>query len=163
MDLAKTRKGLYSVVWNAFDFGAIDSVEPDIELDTDELMVGSVGKVVLGRRIIALTGTIKVVAREIDAALFQKLNPWWSSGPIGLTPATIHKDLYDYAQLLTIHPNDVDAATTEDINLLKAYPRFKPMKRDGVKDDLVEVEFEFFPDRAQIPALVYGYIGTPPA
>jgi hypothetical protein len=161
MDLTRTRLRNFDVTWASYAFGAVDKVTPDVKLVLSPLSVGSVGRAVLGHRIVGVEGAVVVMAREIDLTFFQKMLPWYSAGSIALNPATINKDLYDYAGLLTLHPQDVDA-TTQDINLLKAVPQIKHMDRDGVKDDAVQVTFTFYPDRTQLPTLVYGYLGTAP-
>jgi hypothetical protein len=160
-DLTRTRLYNYDVTWDSYAFGAVDEVAPDFEIKVKEIKIGSFGDVKVGERIIGLEGKIKVMAREIDITLLRKMLPWYTSGSVPLLPATVHKDLYDYAKLLTIHPIDI-SGTTEDLTFLKAVPRFKPMQRDGTKDDVVEVNFEIFPDRTQLPTLVYGYVGASP-
>lgn len=167
-DLTKTRLGNYDPSWtaagagSAFALGYVDRVTPDITIVTKEIKVGSIGNVVLGERIIAMTGVVRVECRELDLTAYQKLMPWYTSGSIPMIPSTIHKDLYDYAGLLTLHPTDV-SGTSQDLSLVKAVPLIMPMDRDGEADDQFIVDFHFFPDRAQLPTLVYGYIGPVPA
>lgn len=166
-DLTKTRLGNYDPSWTAaggslWAMGFVDRVTPNITIVTKDIKVGSVGDVVLGKRIIAVTGTVRIEAREVDLTAYQKLMPWYSSGSIPLNPATIHKDLYDYAGLLTLHPTDV-SGTGQDLSLVKAVPLITPMDRNGNDDDRVIVDFHFFPDRTQLPTLVYGYVGPVPS
>lgn len=166
-DVTKTRLGNYDLSWTAnggslFALGFVDKVTPDITIVTKDIKVGSIGDVVLGKRIIALTGLVRVECRELDLTAYQKLMPWYTSGAIPLNPATINKDLYDYAGLLTMHPTDV-SGTAQDISLVKAVPVIHQPDRDGVADDKMIVDFHFFPLRTSLPTLVYGYIGPVPA
>lgn len=159
---------LYDVTWGTLDLGAVDAVKPDLKLKLAEKKVGSIGDIVVGHWIIGLEGTITVEAREVDLVQLQGLMPWYTSGSIPLTPATWHKDLYDYAAKLTIHPNDLPILTlTQDITLLKAVPMIRPAERDGVKPDVLNIEFSFYPDRAQLVTsgsllTAFGYIGAAP-
>jgi hypothetical protein len=166
-DPARLRLTNWSVKWATVDFGLVDRVTPNIELVTKEMKAGSIGDVKIGEWVIGLTGTITVELRELDVVTRQKLSPWWTTGSISLNPTTYHQDLYAYAALLTLHPLDVAAAThTQDLNLLKAVPKFKEMEGDGNESNKIVAEFEFYPDRTQLlattPLLVYGYIGDPP-
>jgi hypothetical protein len=159
----------YDLTWGSVFMGAADEVDPSgLEIETKEIKVGSMGQVPIGEWIIRLKGTLKAMLREIDIAQIQALMPWYTSGSIPLLPATFHKDMYAYAQILTVHPQDV-SGTAEDITLLKAVPTFKKPKRKG--DDeatALETEWRFWPDRAQLttagsPVLAYGYIGPVPS
>lgn len=170
MDATKTRLTNWSVKWkqagagSAFDFGGVDNVKPNIKIVTKDVKIGTTGAAVLGKRIVSLTGTVSAELREIDLTTLQKLMPWFTSGSIPLIPATVHKDMYDYAGLLTLHPDDLAAdVLTQDLNLLKAVPTFTPMDGDGENDNFILAEWEFFPDRAQLPSLNYGYVGAVPA
>jgi hypothetical protein len=163
INLSRTRLGNWNVVWDSYDFGAVDKVTPKIAYVTKSIAVGSMGDVPLGKRFIRPELKITIEAREIDLALLKKLMPWWTSGSIPLTPQTLHQDLYAYAKLLTLHPSDLAADNhEEDLNIVKAVPDFSPMERDGVADDKIIVEFEAFPDRAHFPDTVYGYVGPVP-
>src|SRR5205085_2448080 len=100
LDLTKTRLRNYDVTWNSYAFGSVDKVTPDVRLIKKPITVGSVGAARLGDRIVGVDGTVKVEAREIAIALFRKMLPWYSAGGVALNPATINKDLYDYAAAL---------------------------------------------------------------
>jgi hypothetical protein len=162
-NVARTRLTNYDVTWNSVALGSVDKVTPDLKMKTVPIKVGSVGDVVLGERIIALEGTIKVEAREIDRAQYAALMPWSSTGSIPLLPATVHEDLYSYAEILTLHPIDLASATTEDITLIKAVPMVEFFDSDGKKDNNALVTFSFYPDRTQLPTLAYGYLGPAPS
>lgn len=163
-DLARTAVSNYTVSWGdttPYDFGFIDDTDVDLKLKLKEIKVGTLGDVVLGQRIIALEGSIKVKARELDEAYLRKV---WAAAPatgsIPLIPTTAHKDLYDLAQILRLHPTSHAAnAKDEDIVLVKAVPLLPKRKRDGEADDSDDIEFIFFPDRTKFPVLDYGWIG----
>jgi hypothetical protein len=159
-NIARTRLGDWDICWNSVWLGSVDKVTVDLKLKLKPIKVGSMGDAVLGMRIIGLEGTVKAELREIDLTQYQNIIPW--SGTVTtalqLTPPVINADLYSYAHLLKLHPNDVGDAT-QDINLAFATPTFTPMSRDGVKDDLILAEWQFFPDRSQLPVKYYGYIG----
>jgi hypothetical protein len=167
--VTNTRRTAWLPKWgpagSQYDFGGVDKVTPDLRLVTSPITIGTTGKAVLGQRIDALEGTVTVEAREITRAMMEEMLPWHSSGDsISLIPSTLNTDLYDYAQLLTLHPKDVASNVfTQDINLLKAVPLYRPMDADGKEDNKVIVTFIFFPDRSVIDtALAYGYVGPVP-
>jgi len=165
-DFTRLRLGNYDCTWNAVAMGAVDKVTPNLELITKEKKVGSLGNLVIGHWIIGLGGDITCEFREVDLTHFQKMMPWYVSGNIPLVPATWHKDLYDYAATLILHPNDLPAATlTQDVVLTKCVPMFKFPDRDGENPDKPAVKFMFYPDRSQLtvagaPVLSYGTFGN---
>lgn len=169
-DVTKARLGLYTVGWTAagagaaFDHGYVDKVTPILPLKLKPLKIGSLGDIKLGDRVIGIDdgAKIQVVCREIDLTFFQKMMPWYTSGSIPGKPATVNKDLYDYAGPLVVHPNDV-SGTTQDITVLKAVPLRDFMTRDGVADDSITVEYVIYPDRAQLPSVAaWFYVGAAP-
>lgn len=162
MNLSRTRLTNYTVTWNSVDLGAVDEIGVELEIGTKEIKVGSVGDAILGERVINMSGQITVDAREIDLDQLQDLMPWFTSGSIPLLPGTVHKDLYDYAQLLRLHPIDQGATVTQDLCFIKAVPVIGFPEADGEEDNVLTVTFKLFPDRAQLPSLVYGYVGNAP-
>ena len=170
-DIANTRRTNWNPTWSGTSLGYVDEVDPDFEIDTESVMVGTFGKMVLGERIVGIKGKIKVQVRESTLAIMQTLCPWWSSGIIPLTPTGLNIDYYTYADVLTLHPADLAVATVnQDLNFLKAVPIRPPagnFKRSGEKDDVWPVEFLVFPDRTKLaldpPQMVYGYVGAIPA
>lgn len=167
IDISRTRLTNHKVKWGAsgsqYDFGAIDKVNVRSVITKKEIKVGSVGDVVLGHRVIGLEAAISFEAREIDLNFLKKVHPWWSSGAIAMLPATVLQDLYTYAQILTLHPNDLaDGTVDQDRNFVKAVPVLESSDRDGVNDDKDMVTFLIYPDRTQLPARIYGYIGAIP-
>jgi hypothetical protein len=168
-NLDNLKLGAWDVTWGSFFAGAVDSVTPTIEMMLKEKRVGSLGPVDLGHWIMGLSGMIVTSHREITAEQYQALMPWWTSGSVPLLPQTFHKDLYDYAQLLKLHPNELSAGTTTlDLNLLKAVPKkVTPPDRNGDTPDVIKVEWAFYPDRSLLttgsPVLAYGYVGAPPS
>ena len=169
MDLTRTKLGDWNVTWNSVALGSVDKVTPDLKLITKPIKVGTLGDIVVGERIIGLDGTVKVELREIDNTQLAALTPWQVSGQaIPMIPTGYHVDLYSYAQLLTLHPTWATDTKT-DLNFTKAVPRIiNPGEKDGVKDDIIIVEFSFYPDRgssglaATPPVVTYGTIGTAP-
>jgi len=155
-----------SATWNSVDLGYIKSGDASgLQLKTKELVVGHFGDIPIGAIIIGMQGTLKLTLEQVKKESKQQLSPWWASGVVPMTPALRHKDLYDYAQVLVIHPIGV-SGTDEDISLLKAYPMWKPPKFDGKEFQEIEVEFMFWPDRALLATNnypTYGYFGAPPA
>jgi hypothetical protein len=140
-------------------------VTPDIIVKKKNVIIPSVGDIVLDRRIIGLDEGSKVTVecRQVTAELFQKANPWYSAGAIPLVPAAVNASEYAYANLLTLHPTDVDAGTTtEDLNFVKAVPVIHWPDRTGTEDDVAVIEFFLYPDHAQLPTRVYGYMGAVP-
>lgn len=168
-DPANLARKVWKVTFNSVYLGLMDAVEPDkLKLIADAISTGSTGaKVVLGRRIIGMEGTIDAVLREVNRANVEALNTHWSSGDsIPLIPAK-NTDTYTLAKLLNLHPVEDGATVTQDINILKAYPLipFAPA-RAGNGDDMMKISFEAYPDRTSLAAdgsIVYGYIGPVPA
>lgn len=175
LDLTRTQVSDYDVTWGAYIFGSVDKVTPALKILTKPIKVGTLGDIKLGDRIIGLDGTIKVECREADVVALKALTAWSatagtaSPGTVGvnlpLIPATFHDDLYNYAQALILHPTHLPATNTaSDLKLLKAVPHISGLgERDGVKDNVMMVEFEFYPDRAGFstspPTVNYGQIG----
>jgi hypothetical protein len=169
LDVTQTRQCAWSVKWGAtgsqFDFGATDKVTVNLVVKKEPIVLPSLGNIVVGRRIIGLDdgSSVTVLVRQVTAALFQKAIPWYTAGAVSLVPATINADEYQYANLLTLHPSDVDAGTaTEDLNLVKAVPVIQWPERTGTAADVVPIVFSLYPDRAQLPTRVYGYMGAVP-
>lgn len=155
----------WDVKWGSYHFGGVDKVTPDLKLTTKPKKVGSMGDVKLGDWIIGLEGSIKVQAREIDHAFYETIVAWNNGTAITSVPmfvATKPDDLYNYAQQLTLHPSHLASNVVNlDVILLKAVPLMPyPGARDGVADDVNEIDFVFYPDRSSFPNLVYGHIGA---
>lgn len=164
VNAANSRRTMYDVSWAAYDLGGLDDVKPDFALVLEAIKMGSTGNVKLGDRFVGLTDDAKVtvVLRESVRATIQKLMPWASqvaAAALVLTPG-VNVDLYTYAQPLILHPRDRTGqtpATNEDLSLLKTVPiKAVEIPRTGNAEDKWEVTFLIYPDRAQLPALVYG-------
>lgn len=166
MSVNPARAGIevFDVTWNTYNFGGVDKVTPNIPLKLDPLKIGSMGDLKLDDQVIGFDDNAEIIveAREIDAAFFQKMCPWWSSGPIALTPATPNTRLYGYAALLTLHAS-IAGGTTLDINISKAVPIRAIFPTDGKVQKVSTISFKMYPDRTQFPNISYGYIGTPPS
>ena len=165
-DFSRLRLGNYDVVWNSVFMGATDKVNPDFTLKLKEKKVGSLGDIVIGHWILGLEGKVTCEFREVDKTAMQKVMPWYTSGNIPLVPATWHKDLYDYAQTLILHPSDLAEATVDqDLAFTKTVPIYRPMERDGETPDKIIIDFMLYPDRSQLttggaPVLTYGNYGN---
>jgi hypothetical protein len=152
----------WDVTWDAFAFGLVDAVNPDLKYTLDDIKAGTTGKIILGERFAGANGTIKVVARQITTELVQKVVPWYPA----ITPP-LNADLYSYARLLVLHPAYLPADDPSlDMWIAKATPvSAYNLKRDGEKDDAFEIVFNIYPDREKLllgesPELVYGGIGA---
>ena len=110
LDVTETRQCAWQAKWGVtgsqFDFGGTSKVTPDIIVKKKNVIIPSVGDIVLDRRIIGLDEGSKVTVecRQVTAELFQKALPWYSAGAIPLVPATVNASEYAYANLLTLHP-----------------------------------------------------------
>ncbi len=158
------KRGDWDVSFKTTGLGLVDSVKPDLKYTLDDIKAGSTGKLILGERFVGLTGTIKVVVRQITTEMLQAVMPWYPS----LTPP-LNADLYAAAGPLVLHPSYLPASdVTQDQTLVKAVPiSAYNLARDGEKDDAFEVTFNIYPDRASLlaaePVLTYGRVGAPTA
>jgi hypothetical protein len=157
----------WDVTWNSIALGTFNEVDPSkLKMTLEPITRGTTGKTILGHMVTGLEGTLTVQCMDVTSTLINDLQPWQTAGEI--IPSTPNQDLYSYAQVLTLHPHDVAAAThTEDLNFIKAVPiSVIQLKRDGGKQDMLIAEFQLYPDRAQIvgtpPKVVYGYVGPIP-
>lgn len=149
-----------------FYFGQINEADPNMQFELDPITRGTSGKHVLGFWITRLNAMPKIKIPDTTLAAFKKACPWYASGAsVPLVPSAVNPNLYTYADLLTFHPLDMAADTTEDINFNKAVPMSPTanVNRNGVKDDEWELGFHVFPDltklQAATPTVVYGSIG----
>lgn len=163
------RRNNWNVKWNGSSLGTVYQIDPSgLKWVLDAITRGTTGKVVLGHWFIGMEGTIKIQCADVTLLIEESLGfPWGQqSGAYSMSPMTPNTNLYQYAQLLNLHPTDVAVGTlTEDINLIKTVPISPPtkIKRDGVKDDVYEVEFQVYPDVNRLMTeqqLVYGYLGS---
>jgi hypothetical protein len=169
-DLTKQRLYNQDVKWNNAEPSFVETVDMSgLKFITKDRKVGTIGDVVLGEVFIAMEGVIKVEFSQIGAAMYRALMPWQVvDEPVSITPPTLHKDLYDYAQALNLHPHDLPADNvTEDWVFVKTVPRLIGGKFDGVNWNNVSCEFRVFPDRTKAvdpttPLLEYGYFGGLP-
>lgn len=169
MGTERIARKVWAAIFNSVALGLCDDISPGkLKLILDPIRTGSTGdKLVLGRRVIGLEGTIDLELREIDRDTQELLNTHYSSGDsIPLTPPK-NTDTYTLAALLTLHPVENGADVSEDVNLLKAYA-LTPVQPDraGKQDDMMKVSFEAYPLRTDIDAdgtITYGYVGPIPA
>lgn len=173
IDVTKTRLTGYQVKFGTsgsqHDIGANESVAISAPRKRKPIILPSLGDVELGARIIGLDKPkVEVVMRQIDLTTIQKLCPWWSSGSVAWTPATLNiEEAAAYGKLLTIHPYDRISGTTtdQDVNFLCAVPEIEAPEHKGKEDSTWKVTFWCYPDPAQISGTgqkVYCYIGAAP-
>lgn len=154
----------WDVTWGTFAHGGVDKVTPKIAYTRKPKKVGSVGDVELGAWIVGLSAAITVEHREIAKTFYQKIIPWnagnTDTASVPLFPSTLNADEYAYAAALILHPSHLLAAdTTQDFTFPKAYPHLMPSEADGENPNKCIVEYTLFPDRTQLPVLVYGWQG----
>jgi hypothetical protein len=162
----RSRKTAWDVQLGNFGFGTMGSVDPTgMKFVLEPIWRATTGgkKVVMGHFIVGMEGVLKAQVMDVTLAAYQAATPWWSSGSIPLSPLTQNTDLYSYAEPLVFHPHDMGDAT-EDITFPKAViltPAGAP-KRDAEGNDVWDIEFMPYPDRASIltGSLKYGYIGA---
>lgn len=161
------RRTSWSATWNTFGLGTLYEVDPALDLITAEIKRGSTGEIVLGEWIIGLKGVVKVQLADITRIIQEKMTPWFSgvsgTDSIPLVPMTFQQNMYQYAQELVLHPNDL-TTTKEDLHLIKTVPIVTGrIKRDGMKDEVWETTFVPFPDLSRLqaspPVPVWGYVG----
>jgi hypothetical protein len=144
-------QGDYVVTFNGSGCGLVDDVDPSgVKMILKPITTGSTGKDnVIGLRLVGVQGTIKIKFRQLTLALQQILAPWNDGAvPLQLIPP-LNTDLYDFSCPLILHPDNMGAATTQDLTFAHAVPINLPMtKRDGGTPDAAEIEFAIFPDRA---------------
>jgi hypothetical protein len=169
LDFSRIGKSMYDAIWtkaggSAYSMGGLDKVEPNMPMKLDPLKVGSLGDVKVDDEVIGLedNSMITTTCREVDAAFYKAMCPWYSTGSVSLVPAVPNTRLYQYAGVLTLHPRG-DSGTNNDINLLKAVPLRAFFTTDGKAQKIVTIQFSIYPDRSQLPNLVYGYVGSIPA
>jgi hypothetical protein len=168
IDLTKLLYGAFDVSWKSAALGGVDNVTPNIKWITKDKMVGSLGPIVVGKRIVGLDINIVCEFREMTAARYKTLHAWHSgNGALNFAPE-IGRDLYDYAGLLNLHPRELGSTLDLDLNFTKAVPQnVTPPKRNGGDvPDVVVADFYCFFDRSLVggvnPILNYGYLGAPP-
>jgi hypothetical protein len=76
--------------------------------------------------------------------------------------------MYALADVLILHPTDMDEDTSEDLQYPKAYPIFgAPKSSMGRNFQTIDVEWKIFPDQTQVlaspPVLIAGYKGEIPS
>ncbi len=148
-----SRRTSWQVLWKAtspVDLGLLDDVDTTgIKFVQDGIMTGTTGKKnKLGDRLVGVEATIKIQMRQLNATQYAALCPWSTVAPFSLFPP-LNADMYQYSDLLVLHPVDMLAVTTEDIIFPHAVPMQPPstLKRGGDKDDVWDIVFQCYPDR----------------
>lgn len=155
-DLSNLARDAWDASWGDTPvyLGYSDNINPDIQRQYDEIKVGSLGKQLLGERCVGITAVITVEVREVTRTTIENLHPWFT-GTTGTDVITLNPpigvDMYDYAELLRLHPR---SQTDKHLDLIapKAVPvtAFN-LSRNGQSDDIWSVVFHCYPDRDQLP------------
>lgn len=162
------RRTTWDPKWAGDGLGTSMEIDPAVKLQLEPIVRGTTGKIVLGYWIIGIEGSIKCNLPDVSPTLLAKLAPWTAganAGSLPLHPVAFQANLYDFAQMLILHPHDMGADVTQDLHFPKAAPVSTiNMKRAGTADDVWVVEFMVLPDLAQLqtatPKLVMGYMGA---
>lgn len=127
-------------------------------------LTAQTGEVALGASYGGADIEIMTPLLQPNLELIRAMMPWaQAQGSFLLLPPSLGVDLYDYAALLNLHPLSAGAGTNEDINMAKAVPTGAlELTRDGAGHDVLPMTWRVFPDRAQLPALIMGYVGPLP-
>src|SRR4051812_38506185 len=124
--LANVEKFAFRATWNSTDLGAHDGVEIEQMYELSPLRVGTAGKTILDHYLDVIGGKVRIKRREFTLAQVKAMCPWWSSGVIYGMPTAANNKMYQYAQILNLHPDHMGADVTRDLNFLKAVPLFQP-------------------------------------
>lgn len=168
-NIAELAVTTYDVAINDVDAGYVDNPEVTETPIKRPIKLSQLFEQRLGSRVVGVDLSLKLRFRQIKCLNLARAFPWFDgvagTNPIPLAPAALGEDLYQYAVPIVLHPRHLDAEDTDqDYTLLKCVP-VGDHKRSGAgeSDDAIEVEFEIYPDRDQLPAVVLGYIGQAPA
>src|ERR1700722_18713346 len=123
-NFALLNRSAFSAIFTPVPIGLSEEIVIDLKLVTDPIRTGTTGKVILGTRVLGIEGSIKIPWREISQAGILAMAPWNGGtvpgGGIQLCPPA-NTDLYQYAQLLRLHPTTA-TDNSMDIVLIKAAP-----------------------------------------
>jgi len=139
-----------------------------IEPEFAAKLTAQTGKVALGDSFVGAAIEIVTPLLQPDLELLREMVPWApAEGSIKVLPDALGYDLYDAAALLNLHPlsaaDNGGEDNTGDLNLIKAVPTGGlEFVRDGEAHDVVPVTWKVYPDRSQLPLLVWGYVGAVP-
>ncbi len=160
----------YEVKWKTVTIGFTKDVDPSglKPLERDK-RIAELNDLLIDKEIYGMEGSIKMVLHEVVQGRIRQLMPWAAddSNPFSINPtSTDGLSMYANAGLLTLHPKG-DGGTTNDINILKAFPKTSLPKSAGGKNwREISVEWEIFPDQTALvagsPTVNYGYIGVAP-
>ncbi len=158
----------YSVSIGGVDVGYCDDPDVAVEKELKDITVQQLHKQVLGQRLLGVKPTVKMRLLEITPANLALAFPWFDgvlgTDSIPIAPPVMGEDMYQYAVEIILHPmNKAADDKTEDYTLLKCVCT-GPHNRssDGEKEDGIDLEFLCLPDRASLPNIVLGYIGSKP-
>lgn len=150
----------------AASVGLMDDIECILRPTLAERRCQQLHQQVMGHRLLGVQASIKGTIREITRANLLAALPWCGSAASeAIMPATLGSDLYALAKAVRLHPMDKAADSyTDDIFLIKC-GRVSGLeqKMDGQNESGIPYEIVAYPDRSQLPSLILGYLGEPPA
>jgi hypothetical protein len=151
----------YNVTFNSADLGWIEDPEIEAVPDLEPVHVSQYGRQVMGHRVLGIDVKIKAKLMEVTKANLAQAFPWYSgAGDVPLAPVALGGDLYDLAHELVLHPRDMGSDLSQDLHLTKAASAGGlKLKGDGEKEHEIQIEWRAYPDRAELPDVVLGYIG----
>lgn len=163
------RRTNYDVTFGGADLGGLDKVDlSKLALLLEPVKVGTTGNMKLDDRYVGLEdkAAITIQVREVTRAMIEKAFPWFSgttgAAAVELTPVVNTLVAATYAAALILHPHDMGATVTQDIEIYKAVPASPPVSRDGTKDDVWEITFMVYPDLSKLPNSCYGRVKPAP-
>lgn len=169
-DITQMDMSGYAVFFNGVTLGWSKEVDPGgLKIQTVDKKIGELNNAVVGKVVIGLEGSIKTVLHQVSRDILLQVMPW-TAGVVGdgsrLIAPALGDDLYDFADVLRIHPRQAGSSTAQDMNFIKAVPLIKLPKSGSGDFREVEVEWTVFPDQAALIAdpsiMVYGYLGAVP-
>jgi len=136
--------------------------EPEIDIATQDIKTSQTYDQVLGRWVTGFSCEFDVILKECTlerlVVAFPHFSDTLGTDPIPLVPATLGVDEYQYGEKLILHPRSKGSDTKEDYVFSKAVPRFGKVANTA-EGRVIVIHFVIYPDRAQLPSIVIGYIG----
>ncbi len=152
--------------------GWCEEPEASVEQDRREIALSQLHRQVLGQRLLGIKATAKATLKQHTLANQKRMFPWHSAGDVvPFAPAALGVDTYTYAKAVVFHPRDKGAglaymATGEGYDNAEDWAFLKgvvvspaQLSADGETEAQIPLEWEFYPDRAQLPDIVLGDVG----